>query len=289
MLRKIHLLTITLISLSITIGKGQIIDDAFDLNKKNQIHTLIFFEDKKYEGRVIYLDDNIVKFKTNSRKVLIFERNDIVKISVTTRSEKVNLEFAKIKYGLKTGLNYSNISEIYKDLNPTSTRYNFEEFSPILEYQFGMFAKIKIKKRFSILIELALSKKGTDVTNILNKTKQRDVFNYLSVPLLVEYSPLKRISLQSGISLNHLISIKSTGLNSIKNFKRQEIGGLLGIDFKLSKLLNLNLRYNRGITPIEEPFEVFYLNQLSFSYRQKHHSLQFSIFCSFIGYKKNKN
>ncbi|UTX49438.1 porin family protein [Chryseobacterium sp. MA9] len=144
---------------------------------------------------------------------------------------------SKIKFGLKAGLNVSNLSNM--DMNSKAGFYG------------GVFANIPIAKDFSIQPEALYSAtgakgKGGDETK-LN-------LEYLSVPIMFQYNALPNLYVEAGPQFNFLIDArlkKSASTGAFKSATNSfDFGIGLGAGYYFTKNIGINVRYTAGLSDI---------------------------------------
>ncbi|MEO6000737.1 MAG: porin family protein [Chitinophagaceae bacterium] len=135
--------------------------------------------------------------------------------------------------GIKGGVNISKVDgKSFKD----EFRYG---------YSLGGFAVVRVSEKFQIQPEVLFnqfnSKSGTNFDTLYNTDNLKDVkLNYLSVPILLNYSPVKFFTLQAGpqfgILLNKSDNLLTNGKNAFNSGDFSMVGGVqLNIaNFKVS-------------------------------------------------------
>jgi len=147
-----------------------------------------------------------------------------------------NVHAQKIKFGAKGGLNVAFI-----------TGDNAGDFDPVTGFHFGLQAEIPFSGKISFQPELLYSGQGYD-TNI--NSEGIIALNYLNIPLLAKYYVTERLSLEAGPQIGFLLSTKG-GTKDYKDlFKTSDFGVSFGLGYKLDNGLNFSVRYNLGLTDI---------------------------------------
>ena len=192
----------------------------------------------------------------------------------------------EVNYGVKAGLNYSN----FKTSN--TGRLDFE-------YKFlfnaGIYAEIPINEKFKIQPELLYSAQGSkvflDESNVIGGPNPSDPvisgsesewkysFDYLLLPIMLEFNFYKGFFIAAGPQLGYLISSKqelSDHSNSYYsnedfngNFEKITLDFNLGLGYEFKNGLNINFRYSLGLNDINKSDYVEYKNsifQLSIGY-----------------------
>ncbi|HPF10254.1 MAG TPA: porin family protein [Flavobacteriaceae bacterium] len=188
-------------------------------------------------------------------------KNFIVVFALLT----IGFSFAQpIKIGVKAGLNLSNCH--------TSMSFG-ELYNNKLGYHFGIIGLLNSSETFGVQPEILYSRQGF----VGGKTEYRFYadqapsyatpvfhFDYLNLPVMLNYSPIGKLSLQAGpqlgLLLNHSINLRevsgdisefedeltSTDASSLSTF---DFGLAFGAQVNLQKWL-IQLRYILGITGI---------------------------------------
>ncbi len=163
-------------------------------------------------------------------------------LSVATFAQK------GIHLGIKGGAN----------INKLSGQSFSDQFS--FGYQLGGYAVIGVSKHLSVQPEVLFSQVKADTS-----TRFNDIYNslinhgvsdikltYLSIPLLLNYSPVKYVSFQAGPQFGILID---QGRNILQNgkdaFKHGDFSMLGGIQFNLANL-KVYGRYAVGLSNIND-------------------------------------
>lgn len=155
-----------------------------------------------------------------------------------------------IKIGPKLGANMGKIDGAGFD----------EKYS--LGYHVGGFVQINLSKKWGIQPEVLWNQISTDTVSgfkalYQNLGNQADNFNdlklnYLSIPILLNYSPAKVITFQAGPQFGILIDKSSTALQNGSNaFKNGDLSLLGGVQLNLLKL-RVYGRYMIGLNDISD-------------------------------------
>jgi len=153
-------------------------------------------------------------------------------------------EKSKAQIAFIAGGNYSNIrSNVY-----------LENKKPIVGYNFGVsiqYYPFKKFKNISILNELDFTQKGYQQDFEKNYSFR---FNYLSLPVLVNYSLSKQFSIQTGVELSKLISTNiKQGLNTYNGF---DLGLVIGVNCFSSERFSCFSRITYGLLPLLDYNEI---------------------------------
>ncbi|WP_420573464.1 porin family protein [Kordia sp.] len=147
-----------------------------------------------------------------------------------------NVNAQDIKLGAKVGMNFASI---YGD-----TPANLDPITSIVN--FGVVGEIPINEKFSFQPELMYSIQGFSI----NDTSL--TLNYFNIPLMGKYYLTKKLSVEAGPQVGFLLSAKNDGPDVTDNFKTLDLGVNVGLGYKLNNGINFGLRYNLGLSNIND-------------------------------------
>ncbi|MGB1042223.1 MAG: porin family protein [Tenacibaculum sp.] len=154
------------------------------------------------------------------KKVLLF-----ITVTVLVLS---NVNAQKIKFGIKGGINFSEI--------------NSESINKTTGFNLGFISEIPISEKFYFQPELLYSDQGGSSINL----------NYLNLPLMGKYYLTKEFSIEAGPQVGYLLSAKTNSKNIKSSFNKFDFGANLGLGYKFNNGLNFGVRYNLGLTKIND-------------------------------------
>jgi hypothetical protein len=134
-------------------------------------------------------------------------------------------------YGVKGGLNLSNLNGVSSKLKPGFTA--------------GIFAEYFISEGVSLRSEMLFAVQGAKSKNGTQKIK----LNYINWPILAKLYATKDFSIEVGPQLGFLISGKGGGLPK-SAYKTLDVGAALGVNYRLNQAFEIGARYNHGLTDI---------------------------------------
>ncbi|MBS7785929.1 PorT family protein [Flavobacterium sp. CYK-55] len=167
----------------------------------------------------------------------------------------------KTRFGLKAGLNISS-------LRVSGVRLK-GDLSYKAGFHIGGMMQVSLSKDFLMQPELMFSNQGYNYEERTGAAKYSKVgnINYLALPVMFVYYPIKNLSLEAGPQLSFLLSHKAkvdvTGVDKfdptnpyidegtidLKNESRTvEFGANLGLAYKINQQFFCSARYNLGIT-----------------------------------------
>ena len=142
-----------------------------------------------------------------------------------------------VRFGLKAGLNISNISN--SDTNSKAGFYG------------GAFANIPVAQDFSVQPEVLYSGMGAK-----SKYNSSDKINldYIAVPVMFQYNALPNLYVEAGPQFGFLVGAKlktnSGSLDLKDSTKTFDFGLGLGAGYYFTQNIGVNVRYVAGLTDI---------------------------------------
>ncbi|MBV8327401.1 porin family protein [Chryseobacterium sp.] len=142
-----------------------------------------------------------------------------------------------VRFGLKAGLNISNISN--SDTNSKAGFYG------------GVFANIPVAQDFSVQPEVLYSGMGAK-----SKYNSSDKINldYIAVPVMFQYNALPNLYVEAGPQFGFLVGAKlktnSGSLDLKDSTKTFDFGLGLGAGYYFTQNIGVNVRYVAGLTDI---------------------------------------
>jgi hypothetical protein len=142
---------------------------------------------------------------------------------------------------------------------------------PFLRLQLGVYAKYTLNKSLALQGELLYAEKGVKIDFKSPSSDVKETYQYISMPLLINYSPLKRLMVLTGPEVSYLAQAKINGTNfgDLDTQKRVDFSWILGIGINFTEKISMDVRYFYGIRPVVDyEFQKKYNRgfQLSLSY-----------------------
>ena len=139
------------------------------------------------------------------------------------------------KFGAKVAL---NIATLTGDVGDASS---------LVGFQIGAFAEFKISQKFAIQPELMYSTQGA------SSDSGGDLkLDYINIPVMAKYYVAKSFSLEAGPQIGFLVSAKADG-EDVKDFvKSTDFSFNLGAGYDFTEKLSAGLRYNFGLSNIDD-------------------------------------
>lgn len=150
-------------------------------------------------------------------------------------------------FGVKGGVNISNVSNLYE--SSTSSRTGFNA---------GAFVNIPIANNFRVQPELLYSQKG------LKYPTGTEEYGYLSIPVMLQYNLVEKFYLEAGPEFSILLSAKDKFNGKTTNqydypaetydlkdeYRGLDIGLGVGLGYDFTKNFGMNARYVAGLTDL---------------------------------------
>tara|TARA_Y100000385_G_C13063950_1_gene625787 strand:+ start:1044 stop:1655 length:612 start_codon:yes stop_codon:yes gene_type:complete len=161
----------------------------------------------------------------------------------------------EVTFGAKAGL---NISSFAGD--------ETEDYDSRTSFHLGATAEIAISDIFSVQPELLFSSQGikTEFSEPGYSSEGSIVTNYIHIPVMAKYYVTEGLSLEAGPQIGFLMSANSEGSSTVNgetesydNDIKEDLSSLdfglnIGAGYKLDSGLNFALRYNLGLSNIED-------------------------------------
>tara|TARA_R110002049_G_scaffold28772_5_gene98153 strand:- start:2460 stop:3053 length:594 start_codon:yes stop_codon:yes gene_type:complete len=162
-----------------------------------------------------------------------------------------------VRFGAKAGL---NIASIGGDAYVTG----FSGFDSRTSFHLGGLVEIPITEKISVQPEVLYSSQGSKFN--FGFGSNPDVkLDYINVPILGKYHIIEGLSGELGPVIGVLVNAKATGDGEdedIKEFyKSTDIGVAIGASYRLPMGVFFSLRYNKGVTDINDDPDISAKNQ----------------------------
>jgi len=155
---------------------------------------------------------------------------------------------AQLNFGFKAGANLNDIQFLHLSDN------EMDAIKPNVAYHAGLFTQVTISKVFFIIPELQFIQRGAH-SSVYGEKQSRINLNYLELPVLTAYSPVKLIQLEMGPSFSVKLSARGVreGNSSSLHFGPDFEAGLTsGVKLNLTDKFSIISRYYRGLTYTEK-------------------------------------
>ena len=154
-------------------------------------------------------------------------------LAVVTVLGFANVNAQEIKFGAKGGLNFASV-----------TGDNTKGIDVVTSFNFGVVSEIPVSEKFSFQPELMYSGQGYSFND--NTIE----LSYLNIPLMGKYYLTKGLSVEAGPQVGFLLAAKNEKTNVKDSFNTFDFGVNFGLGYKLDNGLNFGVRYNMGLTDI---------------------------------------
>ncbi len=184
----------------------------------------------------------------------------------------------KITIGAITGSNLSGYSFVG---NPGDEKNNY---SHILSYNINFFAKYRFNDKWSINLEPGVIVRGGKYDRFGISTRIAAL--YAQLPVLAEYQITDKLSVFGGLEIAYLLNERnnSRGLQSAKGY----LGFQAGLNYKLSKRIDLGFVYGRSLSP-QFSFTEYANNSVVKEYSRYSHNFQLRLRFNLVTRKTNRN
>jgi hypothetical protein len=191
-------------------------------------------------------------------------KNSKIIIALVLLISASQLTFSQLKndfkFGIKGGVNFSNINAENTSDNKALTGVNF-----------GVFAKLPITSSFAIQPEMYFTTKGSELTyqNVFVDGTAKFDLNYIEVPVLAVFKITNNFNVQLGPYASYLLSANVKNVSDVSynfennidsgDFKKFDTGIAAGVEFE-GKSFSLGVRYNLGLVTVGEEKTYFGTN-----------------------------
>jgi hypothetical protein len=143
----------------------------------------------------------------------------------------------ELLFGIKAGLNYSNVYDTKAEEFSTNPKYGMVA---------GLFLSIPIGKYLGIQPEILFSQKGFEAKSIIltNEYKYTRTLNYIDLPLLFTIKPVEVLSFMAGPQISYLIKQKNEYADAAQeiefdnsNIRKNTLSILGGMDLNLTHIV----------------------------------------------------
>jgi hypothetical protein len=164
-----------------------------------------------------------------------------------------NLKAQDIKFGFLSGLVVSNARVADK----IDTQKDYRVFYPMYSFNINGFIAYKISNTWGIAAEPGFITKGGIVRFGINHyTSVIDMkLNYIQLPILANFYFTNKLFVSMGpefafmINSQENVPLIGTGFRYFKD-NAFEISGLIGLNYRISRKVDIGFRYNHGFTKI---------------------------------------
>lgn len=184
------------------------------------------------------LNKNYIKMR-NIKILASIALISITTIAMAQDDESDNRE--KMQFGLKAGLNYSNVYDERTDEFYSDPKFGFAG---------GMFLRIPISKYLGIQPEILYSQKGFKGEGVLLDSEYdfTRTTSYIDVPIQLAFKPSEYLTIVAGPQYSYLVSQKDDFDNTLVSYSQKEefendnirnniLGFVAGLDINIKNIV----------------------------------------------------
>ncbi len=197
------------------------------------------------------------------------------------------------KLGLRAGSNHSINVMVKEGANGFSGQFR-------TGYHFGAISEIQLGKKLFLHTELLYSTRGQiEEYNSFTLPKGEGVvkYNYLTMPLLLEFRPIRGFGIELGPNLGHLLSAKikfdseTVDLFEYRNIwggyiNRFDFGITGGLSYTFKNDLSLGFRFTHGFSSVQNGIDFRDLEGNKLDIKLQNRTFQFTV--SYMLWKQEK-
>ncbi len=182
----------------------------------------------------------------------------VVAVMMLSLTSQAQVKFGAIKLGVKAGMNLSRFTEDFETMKPG--------------FHAGVYTQINIAPMFSIQPEVLYSMQGgmeKDVDEFFNQTistKTTLTSHNVIVPIMLQFSPIKMITIEAGPQLGFNLGMSSHNVVTTQglvdseterdytfesdDYNMFDFGLAAGLKLNVASNVNIYARYNFGLTNV---------------------------------------
>lgn len=153
--------------------------------------------------------------------------------------------FAQFQYGVRMGVNLSNVKGLNSSAETTST---------LVSPNVGFFGQYSFSKKFFLNTGLQYNGKGYNTQYITSGSNTIST-DYISIPALIGFNASQTIEFMFGPEIGYLVKAKSkagsTQMDITSNFQKIDFGLDLATKINFSKRVGMEFSYSYGLTKVE--------------------------------------
>jgi hypothetical protein len=160
--------------------------------------------------------------------------------------------FAQVSFGVKGGLNLSNISI----KNPLGDFLKEENVKSSIGFHGGVYLQVHLSDKLSLIPELQYTKRGYTYDENNPLPKSRVNLNYLELPVFLSYFPIEWLGIDLGPNVAYIVAatIKADGSSRSVSSAYDKIDFSIsgGVRIRINEKISAIGRYNYGLTTVDE-------------------------------------
>ncbi len=156
------------------------------------------------------------------------------------------LAHGQFSLGIKAGANLNSLS--------SSSSVAGDIYKSNIAFHFGVFGQLQLKEKFFLIPELQFNQRGA----VINSTQNSRInLNYIDLPILISYQPMKIINIDLGPNISFKTSATATDgktTSNVDNLYNNNIdfGISAGLRFNITDKVAIIGRYYYGLSPVDE-------------------------------------
>lgn len=182
--------------------------------------------------------------KRSTKATLVFVIAVMSILNVRAQRSRDDMESTGVSFGVKAGLNLSNLTEKVSGVKVT--------YSSVANLTAGGYAIYHLNPSWALQAELLYNGSGAKLSG-----SGKINMSYLSVPVLAKYAIASSgFSIFAGPQIGFLLSAKSipdggSSTDVKSSFKSTDISGVAGADYTFIGGFNISARYQLGLSNID--------------------------------------
>ncbi len=192
----------------------------------------------------------------------------------------------EVSFGAKAGLNVSTIGGDFG----VSDFDTYNDTKSKIGFHVGGLAELKISEKFSLQPELLFSQQGAkaefrDPDFPEDNFDTKTTLSYVNLPIMAKFYPIEGLSIEAGPQVGFLVSDKTElsapGVPDMDDdtakYKTFDFGLNIGAGYKMENGLMFQLRYNFGLTKIDDTPDDVNFGILGDTFSRKNRNFQVSV------------
>ena len=177
-------------------------------------------------------------------------RTNSILVSILIIFLTIEINAQEFKFGLTAGVDLTNARRIYVN-SPQPYCY------PVISFNFNGYMGFKSPGIWGFSVEPGFIRKGgkrTDISideSFFTPTAPYHL-DYIQIPLLADFYITEKLYMSVGPEFGYLIDAKAVYSNgdnvSLPGYKRLELSGLIGLNYRVLEKLDIGVRFSRGLT-----------------------------------------
>ena len=156
----------------------------------------------------------------------------------------------KWSLGLKAGGDLSSIKEtVTKTIPPTVIfPYTSSDYKSLPNFQFGFVSKVQLNDHIGLTFEPGFIQKGAK-GGVYDANLR---FGYFDVPVLLTYSPIKKINIEIGPELGYRLYFKNNSISVDFPYTKWDFSAIIGLSYDINEKFNIGSRYSSSLSKMND-------------------------------------